>query len=130
MNGIYQFDSRGFCKELVPSPPCPENPEYEFVCRYDNCNNYTQYSADDWYSIPDCKQWDDWPEYNRHKWPDYEPTNLELNKTEKFIPLRRVCKKSSEGKQISDSCQDAINQKFICSDNKNGKPVTGNFCSK
>ena len=135
MVGIYQFNSRGFCKELDRSSPCPENPEYkfrvdEFVCRYDNCNSYTQYSPADWYSIPDCKKWDDWPEYNRDKWPSDE-MNLELNKTEKFVPLRKVCEKDSEGKQISNPCQDAINQKFICSDTGyDGKPVTGNFCSK
>ena len=128
MVGIYQFDSRGFCKELVDGP-CPENPEIKFVCRYDNCNNYTQFSTAEWYSIRDCKPWDDWPEYNNHKWPN-EEVNLEFNKTETFVPLRRVCGKDSVGKHISDSCRNAVNQKFICSGINDGKTVTGNFCSK
>lgn len=130
MVGIYQFNSRGFCKELSTWSPCPDLPEYKFVCRYDNCNNYTQYSTAEWYSIPDCKQWDNWPEYNQHKWPS-ELINLKLNKTEKFIPLRKVCgkKNSKEKQKYSNFCKNAINQKFICANNDKSKTVTGNFCS-
>ena len=122
MDGIYHFNSRGYCKELEKDQNCSNRTIYKFICRYDNCNKYDSYdSPDEWNSeLPDCKIWDTWPEYNidRDKWP------------QQYIPLRQNCdNRNRDREKLPPECNQAINQKFKCKSNQS-EPIIGNFCSK
>ena len=78
----------------------------------------------EWNKIPVCQIWNDWPEYNEYQWP---------LSTDNYNPLRSQCDKDPHLRSnLSDSCKDAINQKFQCTTTNDpvGYNSSGNFCVK